>query len=108
MSSGSSTCASSPGSTIGSPAQARWTIGATPAPGAAGDVSTCAISPTVGAPPRCPVPGTVANTYPGSVSSTSSRPICRSSSTSRRERSSCFSVDGYVVDVGSDCVSTTT
>jgi hypothetical protein len=92
MSSGSSTCDGSPGSTIFSPAQAWCTIGATPAPDAAGDVSTWAISPIVAASPT--VPGTVAKTYPGSVSSASATPISRSSSTSSRERSSCFSVEG--------------
>ena len=51
--------------------------------------------PTTGA--LSTVPGRVANTYPCSVSSTSSRPIARSSSTSSRDRSSCFAVLGYVV-----------
>ena len=60
ISAGSRTWDGSPGRRIVSPAHARWTIGRTPVPGVSGVVSTCAISPTVGA--SGTVPGSVAKT----------------------------------------------
>ena len=48
--SGSSTWRASPGSSIGAPSQASCTIGDTSAPLTSGVVSTCAMSPTTGAP----------------------------------------------------------
>ena len=48
--SGSSTWRASPGSAIGAPSHASCTSGFTPAPMTSGVVSTCAMSPTTGAP----------------------------------------------------------
>ena len=58
-SSESSTWVGSPGSTIGEPSHASWTIGRTFEPLTSGVVSTCAIKPTTGA---SGAPGIVANT----------------------------------------------
>jgi di/tripeptidase len=59
---GASTTVPSRGSSIGPPGCARWTIGSTPAPGASGLVSTCAISPMTVAASPLPEAGSVAVT----------------------------------------------
>ncbi len=101
-SAGSRTWRESPGRVIGSPSHASCTIGDTPAPSTSGDVSTCATRPIVG---PSTVPGRVANTACPSLSTASSRPIARSSSTSSRDRSSCFSVLGRCAMPYAPCVS---
>ena len=68
----------------------------TPAPTTSGVVSTCAMSPTAGA---ATVPGKRREDRSAVRSARASeRPISRSSSTSIRERSSCFSVLGRSLD----------
>ena len=80
--------------------------GVTFAPLTAGDVSTCAMKPTVGArPPLGSVDGTVAYTMQCSLTATSDAPTCASSTASRFASVHCAGVLGVVCWSSRDCVS---
>ena len=86
------------------PSQARWRIGLTSCPLISGEVSTWATKPMVGTCSKPGVAGTVAKRYPFASTSTSCRPICRSSAAMACWSTVWPGVLGHVSEVSSDCV----